>query len=181
MNFKRQKVKLGSFNGLPPFSKQLVRRMQCEIEWLRDFTPVELCNLDYSPDRGSAIDPHKDDDWLWGERLVTLNLLSHTYLSFTNAGSIKPLCEPLTSKLQPPTVLEICVPLPQRSLVIMQGAARYQWQHSIHRRHILSRRIATTLREVTVDFMPGGKLYDSTGKDILEVASSYQGTPVNFR
>ena len=181
MNFKRQKVKLGSFNGLPLFSEQLVRRMRCEIEVLRDFTPVELCNLDYSPDRGSAIDPHKDDDWLWGERLVTLNLLSHTYLSFTNTSSIKLPCEPLTSKLQTPTALEMCVPLPQRSLVIVQGVARYQWQHSIHRRHILSRRIAITLREATVDFMPGGELYESTGREILEAASSYQGTPVNFR
>jgi hypothetical protein len=24
---------------------------------------VELCNLDYRPDRGSAIDAHKDDAW----------------------------------------------------------------------------------------------------------------------
>lgn len=176
MNFKRQKVKLGLFNGLPPFSKQLVRRMQYEIEELRNFNPVELCNLDYSPDRGSAIDPHKDDEWLWGERLVTLNLLSHTYLSFTNANSTKPPHE----ALQTPT-LEICIPLPQRSLVIVQGVARYQWQHSIHRQHIRSRRIATTLRELTVDFMPGGKLHDSVGKDILEAAGSYHGTPVNFR
>lgn len=181
MNFKRQKIKLGSFNGLPLFSEQLVRRMQYEVEELRDFTPVELCNLDYSPDRGSTINPHKDDDWLWGERLVTVNLLSHTYLSFTNTSIIKLPCEPLTFKLQTPTMLEICVPLPQRSLVIVQGAARYQWQHSIHRQHILSRRIATTLRELTVDFMPGGKLHESTGKNILEVASSYHGTPVNFR
>lgn len=55
-----------------------------EIEELRGFMPVELCNLDYSPERGSAIDPHMDDDWIWGERLVTLNLLSPTYLTFSN-------------------------------------------------------------------------------------------------
>lgn len=33
---------------------------------LEDFRPVEQCNLDYSPERGSAIDPHLDDAWLWG-------------------------------------------------------------------------------------------------------------------
>ena len=84
VNFKRQKVKLGSFNGLPPFSEGLVKRMQSEVAELRGFTPVELCNLDYSPERGSAIDPHVDDNWIWGERLVTLNLLSPTYLTFSN-------------------------------------------------------------------------------------------------
>ena len=99
VNFKRQKVKLGSFNGLPPFSERLVKRMQSELEELRGFTPVELCNLDYSPERGSAIDPHMDDDWIWGERLITLNLLSPTYLTFSNnstkcspSGSHTPVC-----------------------------------------------------------------------------------------
>lgn len=88
VNFKRQKVKLGSFNGLPPFSEGLVKRMQSEVAELRGFTPVELCNLDYSPVRGSAIDPHMDDDWIWGERLVTLNLLSPTYLTFSNSCTV---------------------------------------------------------------------------------------------
>ena len=76
---------------------------------------------------------------------------------------------------------QICVPLPQRSLVIVQGQSRYEWQHSIHRKHIISRRLATTLRELTPDFMPGGKFYETTGRDILEAASNYQGSPVNFR
>ena len=76
---------------------------------------------------------------------------------------------------------QICVPLPQRSLVIVQGQSRYQWQHSIHRKHIISRRLATTLRELTPDFMPGGKFYETTGRDVLEAASNYQGSPVNFR
>ena len=90
MNFKRQKVKLGSFNGLPAFSEALVTRMESEVEELRGFRPAELCNLDYSPARGSAIDPHMDDDWIWGERLVTLNLLSPTYLTFyDNVNSVK--------------------------------------------------------------------------------------------
>lgn len=50
---------------------------------LRGFSPVEQCNLDYGPERGSAIDPHLDDWWLWGERLVSLNLLSSTVLSMS--------------------------------------------------------------------------------------------------
>lgn len=176
MNFKRQKVKLGLFNGLPPFSEWLIRRMQNETEELKDFTPVELCNLDYSPDRGSAIDPHMDDVWMWGERLVTLNLLSHTFLTFSSSNESSPSNTQCRA-----STLQICVPLPQRSLVIVQGPSRYQWQHSICRDHICSRRLATTLRELTVDFMPGGKFYDDVGKDILEAATSFCGSPVNFR
>ena len=52
--------------------------MRSNVTSLNDFRCVELCNLCYEPDRGAAIDPHKDDEWLWGERLVTLNLLSDT-------------------------------------------------------------------------------------------------------
>ena len=105
VNFKRQKVKLGSFNGLPPFSEGLVKRMQSEIdlEELGGFTPVELCNLDYSPERGSAIDPHMDDDWIWGERLVTLNLLSPTYLTFSNTTTTTK-CSPSLDHSHTPTI-----------------------------------------------------------------------------
>ena len=186
MNFKRQKVKIGSFNGLPPFSKWIVKRMQDSVERLKDFTPVELCNLDYSPERGSAIDPHMDDDWLWGERLVTLNLLSHTYLTFSPSLSVRPRQAQTssshhTSSTDQPLLLCVCVPLPQRSLVIVQGSSRYHWQHAIHREHICSRRLATTVRELTVDFMPGGKFFDDVGRDILETASRFDGTPINFR
>lgn len=48
---------------------------------LSDFDPVELCNLEYTPERGSSIDAHVDDFWLWGERLVTVNLNSTTVLT----------------------------------------------------------------------------------------------------
>lgn len=199
--------------------------MESEVEELRGFRPAELCNLDYSPARGSAIDPHMDDDWIWGERLVTLNLLSPTYLTFyDNVNSVKsspshsgtPTTKVLTfSTLQlyysefghavkcgrnfacarnpfenlgyAPTkfnywltIVQVCVPLPQRSLVIVQGSSRYQWQHSIHREHICSRRLATTLRELTADFLPRGRFYETAGKDILETASNYRGSPVNL-
>ena len=50
---------------------------------LGDFEPVELCNLEYLPQRGAAIVAHKDDTWLWGERLVTVNLLSDTVYTMT--------------------------------------------------------------------------------------------------
>lgn len=82
VNFKKQKLKVGHFSGLPTFSKDIVRRMEAHSV-LQGFQPVEQCNLDYDPQRGSSIDPHFDDWWLWGERLVTLNLLSETVLTMS--------------------------------------------------------------------------------------------------
>ncbi|KAM8777015.1 alpha-ketoglutarate-dependent dioxygenase alkB homolog 4 isoform 2-T2 [Rhynchonycteris naso] len=68
VNFRKQKLKTTGFQGLPSFSRDVVRRMDL-YPILEDFRPVEQCNLDYCPERGSAIDPHLDDTWLWGERL----------------------------------------------------------------------------------------------------------------
>ena len=41
------------------------------------------------------------------------------------------------------------VPLPRRSLVIVEGAARYDWHHAIRRQDVHARRIAVTLRCAT--------------------------------
>nr|XP_060613646.1 alpha-ketoglutarate-dependent dioxygenase alkB homolog 4-like [Anolis sagrei ordinatus] len=82
VNFKKQKLKVGGFSGLPSCSREIVERMRA-LSVLKGFSPVEQCNLDYGPERGSSIDPHWDDCWLWGERLVSLNLLSTTVLSMS--------------------------------------------------------------------------------------------------
>ncbi|GIY06898.1 alpha-ketoglutarate-dependent dioxygenase alkB homolog 4 [Caerostris darwini] len=85
VNFKKKKAKIGNFKGLPKFSQTILERFQ-QCKELSDFYPVELCHLDYSPDRGSAIDPHIDDFWIWGGRLVTVNLASSTVLTLSPAN-----------------------------------------------------------------------------------------------
>lgn len=141
-NFKKRLVDIKCFSGLPPFSEIIVQRMKHianpitgKTDLLADFEQVELCNLDYEPERGACIEFHKDDEWLWGKRLVTLNLLSDTYLSFT----------PPTSDNAP----IVSVPLPRRSLVIVDNDARYVWKHAILPDHINTRRIACTIRELS--------------------------------
>ena len=42
---------------------------------MEGFQPIELNILEYSPERGSHIAPHFDDFWIWGERIIGLNLL----------------------------------------------------------------------------------------------------------
>jgi len=156
VNFKKRKVRVGSFAGLPLYSRLLVDRF-ANYSCIAGFVPVELCNLEYLPQRGSAIDPHHDDWWLWGERLVTLNLLSDTVLTFADDSQ--------------PT-LSILVKLPRRSLVVVSGPARYKWKHAIQRRHITSRRVAMTFRELSAEFAVGGT-NDSIGKELIAVAGNY--------
>lgn len=82
VNFKKKRVRTGEFGGLPAYYTSVEQKMsRCPV--VSDFEAVELCNLDYSPKRGSCIDPHYDDWWLWGHRLVTFNLLSDTVLTLS--------------------------------------------------------------------------------------------------
>ncbi|XP_068945546.1 alpha-ketoglutarate-dependent dioxygenase alkB homolog 4 isoform X1 [Petaurus breviceps papuanus] len=199
VNFRKQKLKPGSFDGLPSFSREIVQRMGA-YPILEKFLPVEQCNLDYHPERGSAIDPHLDDSWLWGERLVSLNLLSPTVLSMSrDSGEILQLLSvtpqgtrssvPSDTKMGDPEDaqstrravpcdhVEVAIHLPARSLLVLFGAARYQWKHAIHRQHIESHRICATFRELSAEFCPGGK-QGELGQELLEIALSFQGKPV---
>ena len=152
-------MKQDLFSGLPSFSRPLVKRVQ-QLEGLADFVPVELCNLEYVPERGSSIDPHLDDSWLWGNRLVTINLLSDTYLTFTDNTE------------------QLLVPLLRCSLVIVSGGARHCWKHSINREHIVSRRLAITLRELSSTFLPGGD-QEELGKQLLSISYTFTGKQCN--
>lgn len=189
VNFRKQKLKMADFRGLPSFSREVVRRMGL-YPILEDFQPVEQCNLDYCPERGSAIDPHLDDAWLWGERLVSLSLLAPTVLSMSREapGSLL-LClapsgfpEALADSAMAPSrsvpcqEVEVAVPLPRRSLVVLSGGARHQWQHAIHRRHVRARRVGVTFRELSAEFGPGGKQQE-LGQELLQMALSFQGRP----
>ncbi|NXD25955.1 ALKB4 dioxygenase, partial [Spelaeornis formosus] len=206
VNFKKQRLKAGSFTGLPSFSRKIVAQMKA-FAVLSGFLPVEQCNLDYRPERGSAIDPHFDDWWLWGERLVSLNLLSQTVLSMScdsedtiqlfPISSKEELSPPVSStqtsacrssgeegtkcfssaRLVPGKEVSVAILLPQRSLVVLQGDARYKWKHGIHRRHIEHRRVCITFRELSDEFSAGGR-HEELGKELLQIALSFQGRPV---
>ena len=184
MNFKRQKLKLGAFRGLPHFIEPLVKRMGEKVDVLADFFPVELCNLDYRPERGAHIEAHRDDSWLWGERLVTLNLCSPTLLTFSLPTSLHPHPPQDTLHPQPPQDTlhphpKIHVPLPPQSLVVVQGNARHAWLHSIERENIITRRVGITLRELTNEFLPGGNS-EGIGRHLLDIAQEFTGEPTNF-
>ncbi|XP_035225232.1 alpha-ketoglutarate-dependent dioxygenase alkB homolog 4-like, partial [Stegodyphus dumicola] len=235
VNFKKRKGKIGDFRGFPRFTEPLVGKLQ-NLKELSDFQPVELCHLDYSPDRGSAIDPHIDDSWIWGERLVTINLMSPTFLILTAALFHSCCCSVEVEKIMKDRFAsnetnkcnhkhfpvlssenteseELChngwaaterfdcddkdhkveiardicsfyrsegidlkinvrVPLPARSLLILAGCARHNWFHEIKRQDIKSRRLAMTFRELAEDFL-GNENERDLGEELLATASVY--------
>ena len=168
VNFKKRKVRAGDFSGLPALSQKLVLRMQREPS-LAGFQPVEQCNLDYHPQRGSAIDPHLDDSWLWGERLVTINMLSDTTLTLSLEQGLP--------ELGLAEEVHVAVRLPHRSLVVLHGEARHRWKHAIHRWDVHERRVCSTYRELSAEFLSGGQQAE-LGAQLLNIALSFQGTPV---
>ncbi|KAM9333309.1 alpha-ketoglutarate-dependent dioxygenase alkB homolog 4 isoform 2-T2 [Pholidichthys leucotaenia] len=167
VNFKKKKVRVGDFSGLPAVSQKLILRMQQEPN-LADFKPVEQCNLDYHPERGSAIDPHLDDSWLWGERLVTVNMLSSTTLTLSLERGLR--------ELGLEGEIHVAVHLPRRCLVVLYGEARHRWKHAIHRKDVNERRVCSTYRELSAEFLPGGQQAE-VGSQLLSIALSFQGTP----
>jgi len=151
VNFKRQKIKFSTFSGLPAYITDITCRMKA-LSFLTDFQVVEQCNLEYIPERGSQIEPHFDDDWLWGERLVTLNMLSETWLTMSCASAkICKLSSYHTARIDKFTLdkindsnltyfnsltydsIKVKIPLLRYSLVVLHGPARYEWKHAIER------------------------------------------------
>ena len=74
---KKRKVKAGkSFRGFPLCTKFLQDRFKM-VESLNGFQTIEQCSIEYRPEAGASIDPHIDDAWIWGERIVQLNMLRY--------------------------------------------------------------------------------------------------------
>ncbi|RXG68684.1 Alpha-ketoglutarate-dependent dioxygenase alkB-like protein 4 [Armadillidium vulgare] len=199
-NFKKRKVTPEAFEGYPNFTKFIQDRFKT-LNLLNSFETVEQCSLEYTPERGSSIDPHIDDCWIWGERIPTLSLLADSFLTLTKftgretkynlsdaqtyprivteSGLVKDfsdICkefEEIVSselkhteeKVSYPLVIRI--PMPRRSLLVLYGTARYNYEHSILREDIKDRRVCITYREITPTFLSCGPKA-GIGKEILE-------------
>lgn len=81
-NFKKKKLQNGLFKGFPETTKFIQDKLKKE-EILNDFQTIEQCSLEYDPTKGASIDPHIDDCWIWGERVVTVNCLGDSVLTLT--------------------------------------------------------------------------------------------------
>ena len=203
-NFKKRKAKVGAFQGFPACTKFIQDRFQT-LSMLSGYRTVEQCSIEYSPEKGACIEPHIDDCWIWGERIVQLNLLSHSFLTcsphtgardkynlsdvdqyprivsddsnttviFNPFNNITQSSEPYSfNKCFQDSKVAVKVPLPPRSLLVMTGMARYEWEHSILREDIVDRRIVLAYRELTPPYLPGG-VEETLGSEILSRAEQF--------
>merc|ERR1712029_1172008 len=199
-NFKKRKSKAGqNFRGFPK-QTEFVQQRFSEVPLLKGYQTVEQCSIEYRPETGAGIDPHIDDCWVWGERIVQLNMGSDSVLTLfpycdeaghgvkskynlpdvdtfprvVNGEGVVDPADKLPYQFKPKLAMDVMVriPLPQRSLLIMYGEARYQWEHCILRSDIASRRVIIAYRELTPPYLAGGR-DQSIGDQIIEKAKLF--------
>ncbi|KAK9302796.1 hypothetical protein QLX08_005291 [Tetragonisca angustula] len=177
-NFKKKKLQLGAFSGFPK-STQFVQQKFSEIPILNNFQTVEQCTLEYDPLRGASIDPHIDDCWIWGERIVTVNVMGNSVLTMSpyrgpyakyNLESVmeysaifKDFKFDTNNKNEKNEDIIVRLPMPEGSLMVLYSSARYKWEHCVLREDITSRRICLAYRELTPPY-----LYSSANNQIIE-------------
>ncbi|XP_076640071.1 alpha-ketoglutarate-dependent dioxygenase alkB homolog 4 [Colletes latitarsis] len=181
-NFKKKKLRLGSFNGFPK-STHFVQQKFLEIPILKSFQTVEQCTLEYDPLRGASIDPHIDDCWVWGERIVTVNVTGNSVLTMipysgpNTKYNLNDVAEYSTfeDKNENGDVRNVIVrlPMPEGSLMVLYGAARYEWEHCVLREDVKSRRICLAYRELTT-FYRNNLSKDEEVKELLQRASIFR-------
>ncbi|XP_055389442.1 alpha-ketoglutarate-dependent dioxygenase alkB homolog 4 [Condylostylus longicornis] len=169
-NFKKRKLQNGNFNGFPISTKFCQDRFK-EIELLKEFQTIEQCTLEYNPDKGASIDPHIDDCWVWGERVVTVNCLGDSVLTLTkyngdnskyNLRLVENYQDQLICNLDKAEKLDlyenmvIRIPMPNLSLIVMYGPPRYQFEHCVLREDINERRVCIAYREFTPMYLENG-------------------------
>lgn len=71
-----------------------------------------------------------------------------------------------------PRSIIVKVPLPPRSLLVMYGSSRYEWEHAIQREDITGRRAIIAYRELTPTYLPQGEQQE-IGREILTEAAKF--------
>uniref|UniRef100_A0A0K8TSE9 Putative alkylated dna repair protein n=1 Tax=Tabanus bromius TaxID=304241 RepID=A0A0K8TSE9_TABBR len=188
VNFKKMKIAVGDFVGFPLYAKFIHERLRAYPK-LENFCPIEQCALDYNPEKGASIDPHIDDCWVWGDRVATVNCCGDSVLTLTkykgdcykynlefaaSSGCITGTADTLQNHttMRDWNDIVIRILMPELSLVVLHGPARYQFEHTILREDILERRICLTFREFSSPFKLGGDQY-GIGKLIAAKASQF--------
>jgi len=143
INFKRRKIKPGPMPTLPIYTDALLARARKRLteistdaaRLLGSFCAADVFVLRYQEQAGSNLDFHIDDTSVYGELIIDLSLESDSHLTFLQ---------------EPPNATPRCVQalLPARSLALLYGPARYDWQHAILANNIQRRRTSITLRSL---------------------------------
>lgn len=181
------KINGNSFTGFPKFSEFAQKKLN-QVPALSDFQTIEQCAIEYRPETGACIDPHIDDCWVWGERVISISLISDSVLTMTKyVGGITKYnlkyhydnnytYNPFNTENSNTTSNSypiVRLPMPARSLLVLSGPSRYEWEHSILRSDIQDRRICMAYREFTREYLPNGSLYLTTGQNVIDKAHNF--------
>jgi DNA N6-methyl adenine demethylase len=107
-----------------------------------------------------------------GERVVTVNCVGDSVLTLRKHVPVYPqqynidfmqeyegqLIEPLQEDIDPNSIIR--VPMPARSLIVLFGPPRFQYEHSVLREDIVSRRVAIAYREFTIPYQKSNEKYN---------------------
>ncbi|KAM7354658.1 alpha-ketoglutarate-dependent dioxygenase alkB homolog 4 [Cochliomyia hominivorax] len=192
-NFKKKKLQNGLFKGFPSTTRFIQDKLKTE-KLLNNFQTIEQCSLEYDPTKGAAIDPHIDDCWIWGERVVTVNCLGDSVLTLTlykdmlekslrdiskyNLDLVEKyeneLLEPLLSQQELEVFKDkvIRIIMPNLSLIVLFGPVRYQFEHCVLREDVLERRVCLAYREFTPMYLQGGESHEK-GREVTENALQF--------
>lgn len=69
--------------------------------------------------------------------------------------------------------------MPNRSLIVLYGPARYQFEHCIFRKDIEKRRVCIAYREFTPMYLTGGVHYDKAKKILQDSQKFWNHLEVN--
>ncbi len=151
-NFTRRRMNAERFEGLPDYAHALESRLRDCVggDAVGDPAALEACRtalaafettdafvLRYFEREESNLDFHVDDLFAYGEAIVDVSLDSDSVLTFLGPASAGESAES-----------RVCVrvPLPARSIAVVHGRARFEWQHAILAGDIDGVRTSITLR-----------------------------------
>lgn len=137
VNYKKQKIKSEYSEIIFPDYITFLQSKLNEInqQQFKGFTINEIGNLYYSSKLGAHIEPHIDDVWIWGDRIIGINLVSNTILTF------------IIEDNNLNVIFEIDLYIKPGDLYMMSGLSRYKWKHCVRRENISNDRVVVTLRE----------------------------------
>jgi alkylated DNA repair protein alkB family protein 4 len=157
VNFNKQKINYAGFKGLPAYARHIEDRLRALLDdridnrvdaadqrALRDaldkFETTDVFVLRYHERDQSSLDFHQDDRFAYGETILDFSLESDSVLTFLDG-------RPEDSRSTETKCVR--VPLPARSLAVLFGSARFDWEHAILPYDIANRRTSITLRTLS--------------------------------
>jgi alkylated DNA repair protein alkB family protein 4 len=156
MNFIKRKMNASGFAGVPSYAHRLEAQLRerggdAALQTaLTRYQTTDVFVLRYHEEQQSNLDFHTDDAFAYGEVILDLSLESDSVLTFH----------------EPDSGTCVRAEIPSRSLAVLFGSARYEWEHAILARDVRGRRTSITLR--TLGDEPSRT---EAGRRVLEEAS----------